>query len=236
MIPRMTPSDGAAELEQLLEEQAAYYRAAAPEYRDHVLPFPGEDELVGAVDAFQPAGDVLELACGPGTWTGRLLSHAQHVTAVDASAEMLALASARFDDERVRLVRADVFDWTPDLVAGRQVPRTGGAGTVRRRRLSDFRGARRGGVVPGHPSDARRRHPPPGGEDPLPAGRPRAATRAPRLGRPGHRGVRLVLLGRGQPPVVIGGARATPHDRGRHDEHGHEDGRAVARAARRRQS
>ncbi|MBA8824751.1 demethylmenaquinone methyltransferase/2-methoxy-6-polyprenyl-1,4-benzoquinol methylase [Saccharopolyspora lacisalsi] len=110
----MTSPDDATELEQLLEEQAAYYRAVAPEYRDHVLPFPGEDELSEAIDAFQPAGDVLELACGPGTWTGRLLSHAQHVTAVDASAEMLALASARFDDERVRFVRADVFDWTPD--------------------------------------------------------------------------------------------------------------------------
>src|SRR5207248_7842085 len=30
-------------------------------------------------------GDVLELACGPGAWTERLLCHATSVTAVDAA-------------------------------------------------------------------------------------------------------------------------------------------------------
>lgn len=103
----------ANELEQLLGEQAAYYRAVAAEYRDHPLPFAGEDELSEALDAFQPAGDVLELACGPGTWTGQLLTHAQHVTAVDASTEMLAIASARLDDKRVRFVREDLFNCKP---------------------------------------------------------------------------------------------------------------------------
>ncbi|MDR7300372.1 class I SAM-dependent methyltransferase [Haloactinomyces albus] len=68
-------------------------------------------ELVGG---WTGTGDVLELACGPGTWTGQLLAHAQHVTAVDASPEMLAIASTRFDDERVRFVQADVFGWKPD--------------------------------------------------------------------------------------------------------------------------
>lgn len=33
---------------------------------------------------------------------------------VDASAEMLTLASARVGPERVRFVEADVFGWTPD--------------------------------------------------------------------------------------------------------------------------
>ncbi|HSO53096.1 MAG TPA: class I SAM-dependent methyltransferase [Actinomycetes bacterium] len=32
---------------------------------------------------------MLELACGPGVWTGQLLRHASDVTAVDASPEML---------------------------------------------------------------------------------------------------------------------------------------------------
>ena len=49
----------------LLTEQIAYYRAIAPEYEDHVIPGPGEDELIAALEAFRPAGDVLELACGP---------------------------------------------------------------------------------------------------------------------------------------------------------------------------
>ncbi|HET9900250.1 MAG TPA: class I SAM-dependent methyltransferase [Actinomycetes bacterium] len=37
---------------------------------------------------------MLELACGPGTWTPQLLDHAATVTAVDASREMIAIASA----------------------------------------------------------------------------------------------------------------------------------------------
>lgn len=110
----MGTADGSEELEQLLDEQAAYYRALAAEYEDHALPFAGGDELAAAIDAFRPAGSVLELACGPGTWTGQLLRHAAHVTAVDASAEMLAIASARHGSARVRFVEADIFGWEPD--------------------------------------------------------------------------------------------------------------------------
>jgi hypothetical protein len=54
------------ELGQLLAEQIAYYRALAPEYLDGVLDLPGGSEIGAALDAFAPAGDVLELACGPG--------------------------------------------------------------------------------------------------------------------------------------------------------------------------
>jgi demethylmenaquinone methyltransferase/2-methoxy-6-polyprenyl-1,4-benzoquinol methylase len=104
-------SDG---LEPLLAEQIAYYRALAAEYHDHAIPGPGGDELAAALDSFGPTGRVLELACGPGTWTAQLLRRATSVTAVDASPEMLAIASARVADDRVRFVRADVFSWTPD--------------------------------------------------------------------------------------------------------------------------
>ncbi len=104
---------GRDDLGQLLEEQAAYYRALAPEYEDQGLRLDGKSELAAALEAFRPAGDVLELACGPGVWTGHLLRWASSVTAVDASPEMLALASARHG-ARVRFVQADLFDWTPD--------------------------------------------------------------------------------------------------------------------------
>jgi Rad3-related DNA helicase len=57
-------------LEPLLGEQIDYYRAIAEEYSDHAIEAAGGDELSAALDAFKPAGDVLELACGPGTWTG----------------------------------------------------------------------------------------------------------------------------------------------------------------------
>jgi len=99
---------------QLLDEQIAYYRALAADYLKQGLDLPGGDELSEALDAFQPAGSVLELACGPGVWTNQLLRYATNVTAVDASPEMLAIAAARVGCERVRFVQADLFSWQPD--------------------------------------------------------------------------------------------------------------------------
>ncbi|WP_426502478.1 class I SAM-dependent methyltransferase [Dactylosporangium sp. McL0621] len=106
-------SDG-DQLTALLGEQAAFYQAVAAEYDDHALPFTGGDELIQALDDFRPAGHVLELACGPGTWTPQLLRHATDVTAVDASAEMLGIAASRVEGRPVRFVRADLFEWRPD--------------------------------------------------------------------------------------------------------------------------
>lgn len=103
------------DLDALLAEQMAYYDARAPEYDKHFLSTVGEDELQAALDAFGPAGDLLELACGTGEWTARLLRYASTVTAVDASAEMLSLAAARVaHDDRVRFVQADLFGWRPE--------------------------------------------------------------------------------------------------------------------------
>jgi SAM-dependent methyltransferase len=102
------------ELGHLLGEQVAYYRALSGDYLDQVLDLPGADELTEALDAFQPEGSVLELACGPGVWTSQLLRYATDVTAVDASPEMLAIAAARVGRERVRFVQADLFAWRPD--------------------------------------------------------------------------------------------------------------------------
>jgi demethylmenaquinone methyltransferase/2-methoxy-6-polyprenyl-1,4-benzoquinol methylase len=108
------PAERPDELELLLAEQVAYYRAIAAEYQDHAIAGPSRTELVAALDSFGPTGCVLELACGPGVWTEQLLRHATTVTAVDASPEMLALASARVSDERVRFNQADLFGWAPD--------------------------------------------------------------------------------------------------------------------------
>ena len=110
----MRAPDGEAG-DPLLDEQRAYYRALAEDYLSQGLDLPGGDELTEALDAFRPAASVLELACGPGVWTGQLLRHASEVTAVDASPEMLAIAAARVGgSDRVRLVEADLFTWTPD--------------------------------------------------------------------------------------------------------------------------
>ena len=101
--------------DQVLAEQRAYYSALAPDYLDQGLDLPGGDELTDALDAFRPAGSVLEFACGPGTWTLQLLRHASDVTAVDASPEMLAIAASRVPGGApVRFVEADLFTWEPD--------------------------------------------------------------------------------------------------------------------------
>jgi len=104
----------ADDLSRVLTEQQAYYQALAPEYEKHALSDSGGDELVAALDKFRPTGEVLELACGPGSWTAQLLRHADRVTAVDGSPEMLEIAAARIGgDPRVEFVHADLFAWRP---------------------------------------------------------------------------------------------------------------------------
>ncbi len=96
------------------EEQLAYYRAVADEYEDHAIDAAGQDELLSAIDAFRPTGDVLELACGSGVWTERLRRSAASVTAVDGAPEMLARARARLGrGASVRFVEADLLSWHP---------------------------------------------------------------------------------------------------------------------------
>lgn len=104
------PKDG----DDLLAEQIAYYRAKAPEYEQHAIPWAEHERAQAALDAFRPSGRVLELACGPGAWTERLARHASELLAVDASPEMLARARARVgDDARVRFEEADLFSYRP---------------------------------------------------------------------------------------------------------------------------
>jgi SAM-dependent methyltransferase len=121
----------AEDLEALLDEQAAYYRDRAPEYDDwwhrRGMHDRGEAfkrrwdaeiaELVGVLDRFGPRGDVLEIAAGTGLWTVELARRAERVTAVDQSAETLAVNRRRLADAglagRVDHVVADVFDWRP---------------------------------------------------------------------------------------------------------------------------
>jgi ubiquinone/menaquinone biosynthesis C-methylase UbiE len=121
------------DLERLLAEQAHYYRERAGEYDDWWLRLRRYDhgtdvnaqwfadvaEAQTALDRFEPAGEVLELACGTGLWTQRLVAHADGVTAVDGSSEMLELCRARVEHavaagSRVRHVQADLFAWEPD--------------------------------------------------------------------------------------------------------------------------
>lgn len=69
-------SAGGDEHERLLDEQVSYYRAIAADYLDQGPDLPGGGEVIEALKAFRPTGSVLELACGPGVWTGQLMSRA----------------------------------------------------------------------------------------------------------------------------------------------------------------
>jgi len=114
--------------EALLAEQKRYYRERAPEYDDwwfrrgrYALDADAESrwfaecgKVETALERFAPRGEVLELACGTGLWTGRLAGPAARVTAVDASAEMISLNRRRLGpDAAVEYVQADLFEWRP---------------------------------------------------------------------------------------------------------------------------
>ena len=117
----------ASEERRLIAEQVAYYRARAPEYDDWFFRRGDYDhgadwnrrwhDEVGqvrqALEAAQPSGRVLELACGTGLWTERLAPHAAELTCVDASPEVIALNRARVGAEHVDYICADLFEWEP---------------------------------------------------------------------------------------------------------------------------
>jgi demethylmenaquinone methyltransferase/2-methoxy-6-polyprenyl-1,4-benzoquinol methylase len=102
-----------SDVDDLLAEQIAYYRARAGEY-DRVY---AEREdlrgLLAAADDLPIVGDVLELACGTGQWTQALAGRARSVTAVDSAPEVLGIARERAASPKVRFVLADAFTWQP---------------------------------------------------------------------------------------------------------------------------
>jgi SAM-dependent methyltransferase len=114
----------------LLADQLAYYRARAGEYDEwwfrqgrydrgdefNSAWFADVAEVERALDAFVDAERpraVLELACGTGLFTRHLAPQVEHLTAVDASPEVIAQNRARVRCDNVEYVVADLFDWTP---------------------------------------------------------------------------------------------------------------------------
>src|SRR4051812_16631107 len=114
-------------MRDVLRQQLDYYRARAGEYDDWFLRrgrydrgpeanarwFAEVEVAAAALDSFMPKGEVLELACGTGLWTVRLLPHAARVTAVDAAVEVLALNASRVESPTIHYVVADLFAWEP---------------------------------------------------------------------------------------------------------------------------
>lgn len=115
--------------DRLIVEQIAYYQARASEYDEWFLRqgrydrgpelngrwFAEVEQVARALEAFSPAGDVLELASGTGLWTQRLAQTARTVTAVDSAREVHAINQERLGNgSSVRWIVADLFHWQPD--------------------------------------------------------------------------------------------------------------------------
>ncbi len=115
---------------ELLSEQAAYYRARAPEYdawwqrtgrydrgTEATARWKAEAAQVEAeLGRATLTGEVLELACGTGWWTERLARTARHLTCIDASPETLEVNRARLASAGLPLPTygiANLFEWTP---------------------------------------------------------------------------------------------------------------------------
>jgi SAM-dependent methyltransferase len=117
-------------IESLLQQQIAYYRARASEYDEWFLRqgrydrgpelnaawFQEVEQVRAALYRFNPIGDVLEFACGTGLWTQHLLRFAHRITAVDAAAEVLKLNRGRQGSPNVTYVQADIFAWQPEAL------------------------------------------------------------------------------------------------------------------------
>jgi trans-aconitate methyltransferase len=108
--------------EALLADQVRYYRARAAEFDQSVyrtdsdgaeLPkSPADDERL--VRSLGLSGDVLELACGTGSWTQHIARVADTVLAVDVAAEMLEFARPKIRSSNVTFLQADALTWSPD--------------------------------------------------------------------------------------------------------------------------
>lgn len=99
--------------DELLAGQIDYYRRRAGEYDataygDGVI---ARSRIARIVAEMQPAGTVLEVACGTGMWTEALAGAAESMTAIDTAPEAIDIARGRVGSATVRFEVADVFAW-----------------------------------------------------------------------------------------------------------------------------
>ncbi len=110
----------------LLQEQIDYYRARASEYDewfyrqgrydhgDENTQWFAEVEVIQqALHALSSQDRILELACGTGIWTQELVKLGTHITALDASPEMININRAKVQSDKVTYQQADLFAWQP---------------------------------------------------------------------------------------------------------------------------
>ncbi|MAS36896.1 MAG: SAM-dependent methyltransferase [Anaerolineaceae bacterium] len=115
-------------MDDRLQQQINYYRARAGEYDewfyrigryDHGQDlnqqwFSEAQQVMDQLHGIGPVDDVLELACGTGIWTEQLHKIAGHITALDASPEVIAINKAKLNADNVTYGQVDLFNWEPD--------------------------------------------------------------------------------------------------------------------------
>jgi len=128
--PPIGAYDCGMSVQQVLQDQIAYYRARAGEYdewwfrggrydrglelnaRWHAETAQVEAALQSWLAQRRPR-TVLEVACGTGLFTRYLAPQVERVTAVDASPEVLAINRSRVASANVEYIEADLFAWSP---------------------------------------------------------------------------------------------------------------------------
>jgi len=114
--------------DNLLQQQIDYYRARAGEYDEWFYRlgrydhgdalnqqwFDEAKQVMESLHQISMVDNALELACGTGIWTEQLLKISKHITALDASPEVMAINRQKLKAEKVDYQQADLFQWQPD--------------------------------------------------------------------------------------------------------------------------
>jgi ubiquinone/menaquinone biosynthesis C-methylase UbiE/catechol 2,3-dioxygenase-like lactoylglutathione lyase family enzyme len=114
--------------ENLVQQQIDYYRARAGEYDewfyrlgryDHGKAlnqqwFDEAKQVMETLHQITMVDEALELACGTGIWTEQLLKIARHITALDASPEVIAINRQKLNAANIDYHQVDLFQWQPE--------------------------------------------------------------------------------------------------------------------------
>jgi ubiquinone/menaquinone biosynthesis C-methylase UbiE len=103
---------------EIIDGMVLYYERLAPRYeskhgKDKPLPDGVVQYWKGVAECFAKhlsGRDVLEIACGPGTWTHQLAHTVRSITATDFNETTLEQARAKsYPEDKVRFVKADAY-------------------------------------------------------------------------------------------------------------------------------
>lgn len=114
--------------DNLLQQQIDYYRARAGEYDEWFYRLGRYDhgealnrqwfnearQVMETLHQMSGVDNALELACGTGIWTEQLLKIARHITALDASPEVIAINRQKLKDANIDYQQVDLFQWQPE--------------------------------------------------------------------------------------------------------------------------